>query len=65
MVDTGLSPPFDDLEPTLTRPGSHLPDLVQQCDAKPTAINALFSHQLDPTRTAAFRDRMRRAGRPL
>ena len=56
---------FDDLEPTLTRHGYHLSDLVQQFDAKPTEIKALFSNQLDPTRTAALRDRMLRAGLPL
>jgi len=53
MVDTVLSQPFDDLEPTLTRHGYHITDLVQPCDAKPTEIKALFSNQLDPTRTAA------------
>ena len=65
MVDTVLSQQFDDLEPTLTRHGYHLTDLVQQFDAKPTEIKALFSNQLDPTRTAALRDRMLRAGLPL
>src|SRR3954447_23894504 len=58
-------PQFDDLEPTLTRHGYHLTDLVQQFDAKPTEIKALFSNQLDPPRTAALRDRMLRAGLPL
>src|SRR5712691_3571388 len=65
MVDTVLSQQFDDLEPTLTRHGYHMTDLVQQFDAKPTEIKALFSNQLDPTRTAALRDRMLRAGLPL
>jgi type II secretory pathway predicted ATPase ExeA len=65
MIDTVLSQQFDDLEPTLTRHGYHLTDLVQQFDAKPTEIKALFSNQLDPTRTAALRDRMLRAGLPL
>src|SRR6266702_1901315 len=40
MVDTVLSQQFDDLEPTLTRHGYHLSDLVQQFDAKPTEIKA-------------------------
>jgi len=53
------------LEPTLTRHGYHITDLVQQFDAKPTEIKALFNNQLDPTRTAALRDRMLRAGLPL
>ncbi len=65
MVDTVLSQQFDDLEPTLTRHGYHIADLAQQFDAKPTEIKALFSNQLDPTRTAALRDRMLRAGLPL
>ena len=65
MVDTVLSHQVDDLEPTLTRHGYHLTDLVQQFDAKPTEIKALFNNQLDPARTAALRDRMLRAGLPL
>jgi type II secretory pathway predicted ATPase ExeA len=65
MVDTVLSQQFDDLEPTLTRHGYHITDLVQQFDAKPTEIKALFRNQLDPTRTAVLRDRMLRAGLPL
>ena len=65
MVDTVFSHQCDDLEPTLTRHGYHLTDLVHQFDAKPTAIKALCNNQRDPTRTAALRDRMRRAGLPL
>ncbi len=65
MVDTVLSQQVDDLEPTLTRHGYRTTDLVQQVDAKPTEIKALFSNRLDPTRTAALRDRMLRAGLPL
>ena len=45
MVETVLSHQFDDLEPTLTRHGYHLTDLVQQFDAKPTEIKALFNNQ--------------------
>jgi hypothetical protein len=47
MVDTVLAQQFDDLEPTVTRHGYHLTDLVQQCDAKPTEIKALFSNQAE------------------
>ncbi len=65
MIDTVFSHQFDDLEPTLTRHGYHLTDLVQQFDAKPTEIKALFNNQLDPARTVALRDRMLRAGLPL
>jgi type II secretory pathway predicted ATPase ExeA len=53
MVDPVLAQPFDDLEPTLTRHGYHITELVHPFDAKPTEIKALFRHQLDPTRTAA------------
>ena len=49
-----------DLEPTLTRHGYRIKDLVEQFDARPTEIKALFSNQLDPTRTAELRDRMLR-----
>jgi type II secretory pathway predicted ATPase ExeA len=65
LLETIVSHQFDDLEPTLTRHGYHLTDLVQQFDAKPTEIKALFSNQLDPARTAVLRDRMLRAGLPL
>lgn len=65
LLETVFSHQFDDLEPMLTRHGYHLTDLVQQFDAKPTEIKALFSNQLDPARTAALRDRMLRAGLPL
>ena len=62
---SGGNPPRYKTNHTLTRHGYHITDLVQQFDAKPTEIKALFSNQLDPTRTAALRDRMLRAGLPL
>ena len=65
MVETVLSQPLDDLEPTWTRHGYRIKDLVAQFDARPTDIKALFSNQLDPTRTAELRDRMLRAGLPI
>ena len=65
VVDNVLAKQLDDLEPTLTRHGYHLKDLVEQFDARPTEIKALFSNQLDPTRTAELRDRMLRAGLPI
>jgi len=40
-------------------------DLVEQFDARPAEIKALFSNQLDPTRTAELRDWMLRAGLPV
>lgn len=41
------------------------PDMVEQFDAKPAEIRALFSHQLNPTRTAELRDRILAAGLPI
>ncbi|UTU47254.1 hypothetical protein KMZ15_09050 [Mycoavidus sp. HKI] len=54
-----------DLEPTLTRHGYRLKDIVAQFDAKSAEIRALFNNQLDPTRTAELRDRMLAAGLPI
>ncbi|MGK0688820.1 ExeA family protein [Serratia marcescens] len=65
LVDSILSRKLDDLEPTLTRHGYRLKDMVEQFDAKPAEIRALFSHQLDPTRTAELRDRILAAGLPI
>jgi hypothetical protein len=65
LPENVLSQQLDDLEPTLTRHGYRIKDLVAQSDARPTEIKALFSNQRDPTRTAALRDRMLRAGLPL
>ena len=65
LVDSVLSRKLDDLEPTLTRHGYRLKDMVEQFDAKPAEIRALFNHQLDPTRTAELRDRILAAGLPI
>lgn len=58
LVESVLSRQLDDLEPTLTRHGYRLKDMVEQFDAKPCEIRALFSNQLDPARTAELRDKM-------
>jgi len=58
LVEFVLSRQLDDLEPTLTRHGYRLKDMVEQFDAKPAEIRALFNNQLDPARTAELRDRM-------
>ena len=43
-----------------------LRELVQNFDAKPAKIKALFANQLDPIRASELRDRMRRlAGLPI
>jgi hypothetical protein len=65
VVGSVLSRQIDDLEPTLTRNGYRLKDLVEQFDAKPAEIKGLFSNTLDPTRAAELRDKMLRAGLPI
>lgn len=65
LVESVLSRKLDDLEPTLTRHGYRLKDMVEQFDAKPAEIRALFNNQLDPARTAELRDRILAAGLPI
>lgn len=65
LVESVLSRQLDDLEPTLTRHGYRLKDMVEQFDARPSEIRALFSNQLDPARTAELRDRMLAVGLPI
>jgi len=65
LVESALSKQLDDLEPTLTRHGYRLRDLVEQFDARPAEVKALFSNQLDPARATELRDRMLAAGLPL
>jgi hypothetical protein len=65
LVETVLSRQLDDLEPTLTRHGYRLKDMVEQFDAKPAEIRALFNNKLEPARTAELRDRMLAAGLPI
>lgn len=60
-----LSRHLDDLEPTLTRHGYRLKDMMEQFDAKAAEIRALFSNQLEPKRAAELRDRMLAAGLPI
>lgn len=47
LVKSVLSRQLDDLEPTLARHDYRLKDMVEQFDAKPAEIRALFSNQLD------------------
>ncbi len=65
VVESVLSRQIDDLEPTLTRNGYRLKDLVEQFDAKPAEIKALFSNTLEQARTTELRDKMLRAGLPI
>ena len=65
LVESVRSLQLDDLEPTLTRHGYRLKDMVEQFDAKPAEISVLFNNQLDPARTAELRDRMLTVGLPI
>jgi type II secretory pathway predicted ATPase ExeA len=65
LVESVLSRQLDDLEPTLTRHGYRLKDMVEQFDAKPAEIRALFSNQLEPARATELRDRILAAGLPI
>ncbi|WP_258019377.1 phosphoribulokinase [Pseudomonas chlororaphis] len=65
LVHSVLSRQLDDLEPTLTRHGYRLKDLVEQFDARSTEIKALFSNTLDLTRAVELRDKMLAAGLPI
>lgn len=65
LIESVLSRQLDDLEPTLTRHGYRLKDMVEQFDAKPAEIRALFNNQLDPVRTTELRDRMLAVGLPI
>lgn len=65
LVESILSRQLDDLEPTLTRHGYRLKDMVEQFDAKAAEIRALFSNQLEPARAAELRDRILAAGLPI
>lgn len=65
LVESVLSRQLDDLEPTLTRHGYRIKDLVEQFDARPTEIKALFRNILDPTRATELRDKMLAAGLPI
>jgi len=62
MIESVLSRQLDDLEPTLTRHGYRLKDMVEQFDAKPAEIRAMFNHHLGQGRTAELRDRMLAVG---
>lgn len=65
LVESVLSRQLDDLEPTLTRHGYRVKDLVEQFDTKPAEIKALFSNSLDATRAAELRSQFLAAGLPI
>lgn len=62
LVESVMWRRLDDLEPTLTRHGYRIKDLVEQFDSRPTEINALLSNALDLARAAELRDKMLAAG---
>ena len=64
-VEALLARHLEDLESTLTRQGYGVKELVQNFDAKPAEIKALFANQLDAIRASELRDRMRLAGLPI
>jgi len=65
LVEAVLSKHLDDIESVLTRQGYGLRELVQNFEAKPAEIRALFVNQLDPVRSDELRDRMRLIGLPI
>lgn len=62
LVEAVLSRQLDDMAPTLTRHEYRLKDMVEQFDAKPAEIRALFNNKLEPAHTAELRDRLLAAG---
>jgi type II secretory pathway predicted ATPase ExeA len=65
VVQSVISRHIDDLEPTLTRHGYRLKDLVEQFDGKAHEFKALFNNTLDAERANELRDKMLAAGIPL
>ena len=65
LVESVLSRQIDDLEPTLTRHGYRIKDLVEQFNARPAEIKALFNNTLDATRVAELRSQFQAAGLPI
>ena len=65
LVESVLSRQLNDLEPTLTRHGYRVKDLVEQFNVKSGEIRALFNGELEPGRTAELQERMLAAGLPV
>ena len=64
-VETIMSRHIDDMEPTLTRHGYRMKDLVELFDAKPAEFKALFNNELDAERAAEIRGKLLAAGLPI
>lgn len=65
LIESVLSRQLNDLEPTLTRHGYRLKEMVELFDARPAEIRAFFNNQLDPVRSSEFRDRLLAIGLPI
>jgi hypothetical protein len=65
MVESVLSRQIDDWEPTLTRHGYRVKDLVEQFNVKSAEIKALFANQLYSTHTAELRAEFQVADLPI
>jgi type II secretory pathway predicted ATPase ExeA len=65
ILESVLSRQLNEIEATLVRNGYRIKDLVDQFDAKPAEIKALFNNTLDPIRATELRDKMLQAGLPL
>lgn len=64
-VETVMSRHIDDMEPTLTRNGYRMKDLVELFDAKASEFKALFNNELDAERAAEIRGKLLAAGLPI
>ncbi len=65
ILESVLSKQLNEIEATLVRNGYRIKDLVEQFDAKPAEIKALFNNTLDSIRATELRDKMLQAGLPL
>ncbi|MFA6094333.1 MAG: AAA family ATPase [Candidatus Paceibacterota bacterium] len=65
ILESVLSKQLNEIEAILVRNGYRIKDLVDQFDAKPAEIKALFNNTLDPIRATELRDKMLQAGLPL
>lgn len=62
ILESVLSRQLDGIEATMVHDGYRIKDLVDQFDAKPAEIKALFNNKLDPKRATELRTRCYRQG---
>lgn len=65
ILESVLFSQLNEIEATLARNGNRIKDLVDQFDAKPSEIKALFNNIVGPVRAAELRGKMLQAGLPL